>query len=180
MDKTKLSILLFILSESIFFILLILAYVFYHGRGVEGIDGKSFLDVGRTGFFTLLLLSSSITVALSMRALSKEKIGAMAFWLFLTIVLGFGFLYGQGSEWWGLIQKDLTISRDLFGATFFTVTGFHGFHVFVGLVLLTILFFITLFKPKNPPKANALDAASWYWHFVDGVWVVVFTVIYLL
>lgn len=180
MDKTKLSILLFIISESIFFILLILAYVFYHGRGVQEIDGKSLLDVQRTGFFTLLLLSSSVTTALGMRSLRKSQYKPMAFWLFATILLGFGFLYGQGSEWWGLIQKDLTISRDLFGATFFTVTGFHGFHVFVGLILLSILFLITIFRPQNPPKANALDAASWYWHFVDGVWIVVFTVIYLL
>lgn len=180
MDKTKLGILLFIISESIFFILLILAYVFYHGRGVQGIDGKSFLDVQHTGFYTLLLLSSSVTMGLSIRNLGKNKLGPSTFWLFATIVLGLGFLYGQGSEWWGLIQKDLTISRDLFGATFFTVTGFHGFHVLVGLILLSILFFITLFRPKNPPKATALDAASWYWHFVDGVWIVVFTVIYLL
>jgi len=174
------SLVLFIISESIFFILLILAFVFYHGRHAEGFHAQEFLNAKRTGFYTFVLLFSSFTMWLSIRGLRKQKHGAMAFWLLITILLGVTFLYGQGSEWLGLIRQDLTISRDLFGATFFTLTGFHGFHVLVGLILLTIIWGITVASPRLRPKENAVDSISLYWHFVDGVWIVVFTVIYLV
>ncbi len=179
MDKTKLSVVIFILSESIFFIFLIAAYVFFHGRHLQGMDAHAFLDVPRTGFFTAILLASSVTMMVAMMFFRKEKFRLMSFFTFLTILLGAIFLYGQGSEWWGLIQQDVTISRNLFGATFFTLTGFHGFHVFVGLIMLTIIWGFTLKGNKCLPKENAVDSISLYWHFVDGVWIVVFTVIYL-
>lgn len=179
MDKTKLAVALFLFSESIFFVILILTYLIFHGRHLEGLKAHEFLSASRTGFFSALLLLSSFTIWLSMRGLRKDKVGQMSFWLAMTIILGSVFLYGQGSEWWGLVHQDLTISRDLFGATFFTLTGFHGFHVLVGLVMLTIILGISLASPRGIPKKNAIDSLSLYWHFVDGVWVVVFTVIYL-
>lgn len=179
MDKTKLAVAIFLFSESLFFVVLILTYVIFHGRHLEGFDPHQFLDIPRTGFFSILLLLSSFTMWLSMRGLRKNKHGQMGFWLLITIILGFVFLYGQGSEWMGLINQDITISRDLFGATFFTLTGFHGFHVLVGLIMLTIILGITMASPKLIPQENAVDSLSIYWHFVDGVWVVVFTVIYL-
>lgn len=179
MDKTKMAVALFLFSESLFFIILILTYLIFHDRHLQGLEAHSFLNVPRTGFFSLLLLLSSLTIWLSMRSLRREKTGAMAFWLGLTILLGFVFLYGQGSEWYGLVNRDITVSRDLFGATFFTLTGFHGFHVLAGLIMLLIILGITLIRPKRIPQENAIDSLSLYWHFVDGVWVVVFTVIYL-
>jgi len=179
MDKTKMAVSLFLFSESLFFVVLILTYVIFHGRHLEGLKAHEFLNVERTGFFTALLLLSSFTMWLCILGLRKSKIKFMAFWLFITIVLGFSFIYGQGSEWYGLVNQEVTISRDLFGATFFTLTGFHGFHVLVGLIMLTIIFGITMFSPKLIPKENTIDSLSIYWHFVDGVWVVVFTVIYL-
>jgi len=179
MDKTKLSVSLFILSESIFFIFLILAYVLFHGRHLQGLDAHAFLNVPRTGFFTGVLLSSSVTMMAAMAFFRREKFGLMALFTLITIILGAVFLYGQGSEWWGLIQQDVTISRDLFGATFFTLTGFHGFHVLVGLIMLTIVWGFMIFGKKPRPKETAVDTISLYWHFVDAVWIVVFTVIYL-
>lgn len=179
MDKTKMAVSLFLFSESIFFIILILTYLIFHGRHAEGLDPHQFLAVGRTGFYSALLLLSSLTMGMAMRGLRREKTGLLLSGLAVTIVLGAVFLYGQGSEWYGLVHRDITISRDLFGASFFTLTGFHGLHVVVGLVLLSIVFGISLFHPKRLPKPNAIDSVSWYWHFVDGVWVVVFTVIYL-
>jgi len=170
---------LFILSESVFFILLIFSFIFFHGRHTEGLHAHEFLDVPRTGFFTLVLLISSFTMALSLRSMRKQKHRAMGLWLLVTILLGATFIYGQASEWWGLIQQDITISRDLFGATFFTLTGFHGFHVCIGLLMLTIILGITWASPNLRPKENAVDSISLYWHFVDGVWIVVFSVIYL-
>jgi heme/copper-type cytochrome/quinol oxidase subunit 3 len=179
MDKTKMAVALFLFSESIFFIILILTYLIFHGRHAEGLDPRQFLAVSRTGIYSALLLLSSLTLWLATRGLRREKTAPMLFWLACTLLLGVMFLYGQLSEWYGLVNKDITISRDLFGASFFTLTGFHGLHVLVGLVMLAIVFGISLFHPKRVPQANAVDSISWYWHFVDGVWVVVFTVVYL-
>lgn len=179
MDKTKLAVSLFLFSESLFFIILILTYVIFHGRHLQGVEPHEFLNVPRTGFFSALLLFSSFTMWLSIRGLRKGNHTQMTLWLLVTILLGVIFLYGQGSEWVGLINQDITISRDLFGASFFTLTGFHGFHVLVGLIMLTIILGISWFSPQMIPKENTIDSLSIYWHFVDGVWVVVFSVIYL-
>jgi heme/copper-type cytochrome/quinol oxidase subunit 3 len=180
MDKTKMAVVLFLFSESIFFIILILTYLIFHGRHLEGLDPHHFLNVPRTAFYSALLLLSSLTMGLTMRGLRREKTGVMLFWLALTLTLGVIFLYGQGSEWYGLVNREITISRDLFGASFFTLTGFHGLHVLVGLLMLSIIFGISALRPKAIPRANAADSISLYWHFVDGVWVVVFSVIYLI
>jgi len=179
MDKTKLAVSIFLFSESIFFVILILTYVLFHGKGLHGLHSHEFLNVPRTGVFTFILLFSSFTMWLSMRGLRKNKHGQMGFWLFVTILLGAGFIYGQATEWLGLVNQDIWISRDLFGASFFTLTGFHGFHVIMGLVMLMIAFGIILASPKLRPKPETVDSLSLYWHFVDGVWIVVFSVIYL-
>jgi heme/copper-type cytochrome/quinol oxidase subunit 3 len=179
MDKTKMAVSLFLFSESIFFLILITTYVIFHGRHLGTLDPHQYLSAKHTGAYSLLLLLSSFTMWLSIRALRKNRTGTMSFWLALTIALGLAFLYGQGHEWYGLVNQDITISRDLFGATFFTLTGFHGFHVAMGLVMLLIILGISLFRPRQIPQDNAIDSISLYWHFVDGVWVVVFSVIYL-
>ena len=180
MSMIKRSILLFIASESIFFILLILSFVHYQLTHSQPNPGATLLDIPRTGFFSLLLFASSFTVWMGIRAMRKEKRGALIFWLVFTIALGTGFLYGQGTEWWGLIKQDVTISRDLFGSTFFTITGFHGFHVLIGLLMLVIALGLTLAGAVHDKSEEAVDTISIYWHFVDGVWIVVFSVIDLL
>jgi heme/copper-type cytochrome/quinol oxidase subunit 3 len=180
MSMIKRSILLFIASESIFFILLILSFLHYQVTHGQAEAGPQLLDVIRTGKFSFLLLFSSFTVWMAIRGMRHQKNGAMSFWLLATIGLGIAFLYGQGTEWWGLIQQDVTISRDLFGTTFFTLTGFHGFHVFIGLIMLAALLGLTLAGAIHDKSQEAADSISIYWHFVDGVWIVVFTVIYLV
>ena len=180
MSLIKRSVLLFIASESIFFILLILSFLHYQTTHSHAEAGPSLLDVMRTGKFSVLLLLSSLTVWLSIRSMRQDKPRSMVFWLLITIALGGAFLYGQGTEWWGLIQRNVTISRDLFGSTFFTLTGFHGFHVFVGLLMLGTLMVLSAFGAIQGKAQEAADGVSIYWHFVDGVWVVVFTVIYLV
>jgi heme/copper-type cytochrome/quinol oxidase subunit 3 len=100
-------------------------------------------------------------------------------WILATIILGATFIYGQGLEWKGLIDKNITISRNVFGTTFFTLTGFHGFHVCAGLIMLTLLLGLSLAGDFKGPKSDAVECISIYWHFVDGVWIVVFSVIYL-
>jgi heme/copper-type cytochrome/quinol oxidase subunit 3 len=178
-ERTKLGMILFVLSESIFFLLLILAYVFYHRAGGAGPTAANSLDVVRTGLFSVALFSSSLTVALAGSSARKKRRGWTRVWLLGTIVLGAVFLFGQGTEYANLLRHHVTISRDLFGTTFFTLTGFHGFHVFVGLVMLGILLGLAVAGNERDPGDVPMEAVSIYWHFVDGVWVVIFSVVYL-
>jgi heme/copper-type cytochrome/quinol oxidase subunit 3 len=178
-ERLKLGMTLFIFSESIFFLLLVMAYVFYHRTGGQGPNAANSLDVVRTAVFSAALFASSATVWRAGASLKRRKRGRFGFWLFSTIALGVVFLAGQGTEYAALLRDHVTISRNLFGATFFTLTGFHGFHVFVGLLMLAILLGIALFAGREKLGPLAVDLVSMYWHFVDGVWVVVFSVVYL-
>jgi heme/copper-type cytochrome/quinol oxidase subunit 3 len=178
-ERTRLGVVLFIVSEANFFLLLICAYVFYHRSGGQGPAAANSLDVFKTGLFSLALFTSSATVWRAGVNLEKRRRGKVGFWLLATIVLGAVFLAGQAREYAQLLREHVTISRDLFGTTFFTLTGFHGLHVFLGLVMLSILLGITLIRSDREPTAPALDGVSLYWHFVDVVWVVIFSVVYL-
>ncbi len=179
-EKNKLAMILFLLSESVFFILLILAYVTYHRSQGNGPSAADSLDVIKTGVFSLFLFSSSFTIWRAGLQFSDGKRSTRALpWLGLTIAFGVIFLVGQGLEYADLIRHDVTISRDLFGTTFFTLTGFHGLHVTVGLVMLSVIFWMAVRTRLEGPKPVALEVASLYWHFVDGVWVAIFAVVYL-
>jgi heme/copper-type cytochrome/quinol oxidase subunit 3 len=178
MSKIKMSMLLFVASESVFFILLIIAYVVYHRTSPSAADASRYLDIPRTAVFTASLLSSSITMwQAGINFRNGNRRGALG-WLVATIALGAFFLAGQGSEYASLVQQNVTISRDLFGTTFFTLTGFHGLHVFFGLVMLLTLFGIEM-KQEAGYRSNAVEAVSIYWHFVDVVWMFIFPTVYL-
>ncbi len=179
MHKTKMATLLFLVSESIFFILLILTYLFYHGRTVPHLQSQNFLNASRTGTFTFVLLTSSITMALALKSFRRHHFFRSCLWIFLTLALGGFFLYGQACEWLGLLKQNLSISRDLFGASFFTLTGFHSLHVLVGMLLLFSMLILTGWRGRERVPESSMDSISLYWHFVDGVWIVVFSVIYL-
>jgi heme/copper-type cytochrome/quinol oxidase subunit 3 len=178
MNKIRLAMLLFVASESVFFILLIIAYVVYHRTSPSAVDAFMYLDVPRTAVFTVSLISSSVTMWRAGINFRNCRRRAATAWLLATIALGALFLAGQGSEYVSLIKKNVTISRDLFGTTFFTLTGFHGLHVFIGLIMLFTLFGIELRRDigHNP---DAVEAVSIYWHFVDVVWMVIFPTVYL-
>ncbi len=178
MNKIRLAMLLFVASEAVFFILLIIAYVTYHATSPSGADAARYLDVPRTALFTACLIGSSFTMwlaGLNFRAGRRRP--ALA-WLLATIALGAIFLTGQGSEYLALLGKNVTISRDLFGTTFFTLTGFHGLHVLVGLIMLGTFFGLELKRGVTGPS-SALESVSIYWHFVDVVWMIIFPVVYL-
>ena len=179
MANNKMLVGFFVASESIFFVMLILAYVNFHGTVTDGPTAVNSLDPVRTGIFSLFLLASSFTVWLAGRSLVTKNHTMMKVWLFVTILLGAIFIYGQASEWLGLIAQNITISRNVFGSTFYTLTGFHGFHVIVGLIMLTIVFGLAMFGDFKGPKSDGVECVSIYWHFVDGVWIVVYSVIYL-
>jgi len=176
-DHHRLLMIFFICSESVFFLSLIVAYVTYHGA--SGTQPGDVLSVLRTGLFSVALFASSATIWRAERAHRRREGGRMRFWLLATIALGVIFLFGQALEWRGLIAGGVTLSRDLFGTTFFTLTGFHGLHVIVGLIALATLTAIGFAGELDGGDEVALSTVSLYWHFVDAVWVVVFSVIYL-
>jgi len=178
-DPNKLAMQLFIASESVFFLLLILAYVIFHQKANTGVQAAKFLNTTKTGIYSIFLLSSSLTVWLAGRSSVHGNRRGVITWLSATILLGAVFLFGQGTEYVDLIRHHMTISRDMFGTTFFTLTGFHGLHVFLGLVMLAILLTTGLFGRKNEPNGSALESISLYWHFVDAVWILIFSIIYL-
>jgi heme/copper-type cytochrome/quinol oxidase subunit 3 len=178
-DKNKMAVGVFILSESIFFLLLVIAYINFHIQGEKITTAARALNFQSALVFSLFLFSSSFTLWRAESNLRKHRRSRVPLWLGLTIVLGAVFLFGQGREYYDLIHRNITISRDLFGTTFFTLTGFHGLHVLTGLFLLVVLFALALFGRKDEPQESALGAIGYYWHFVDAVWVVIFSVVYL-
>jgi heme/copper-type cytochrome/quinol oxidase subunit 3 len=169
---------IFIASEAIFFAFLIAAYVYFYGAVVHGPTASNSLNPPRTLVFTICLLASSGTLWLAERGLARDKKG-FRLWLGATIFLGAVFIFGQALEYTGLIAKSITPERNLFGATFFTLTGFHGLHVLCGLICLSVLFVITFMRDFGPRQISGLGAVSMYWHFVDAVWIVIFSLVYL-
>jgi heme/copper-type cytochrome/quinol oxidase subunit 3 len=168
-DRTLLGIAIFIASESVFFLAIVLAYVAYREAGLA--TAKANLDIGRTAIFSIALFASSATMALATR-------GRRGRWLAATIVLGATFLIGQGSEYARLLNEGIGPGSALFGTTFFTLTGLHGLHVLGGLVALAALLTADVVRPYAV-HAVAWESVGLYWHFVDVVWVVVFSVVYL-
>ena len=174
MDSNRLMMLLFIASEAIFFLFLVIAYLFFHTFPADGPTARTSLDPLKTGLFSLLLFSSSATLFMAERSHRRGGTRSFRVWMVLTIALGAAFLGGQGMEYAHLLSSGLTVSRNLFGSTFFTLTGLHGLHLLIGLVVLTIF---AILGPRASP--SALAAGGVYWHFVAAVWVVLFAILYL-
>src|SRR5271170_4684366 len=177
--KGKVGMACLIIAESAIFTIFVVAYLFYVGKSLSGPTPREVLETPI--FFTICLLSSSITIHFASRALEHGRRGAfLGLWL-LTIVLGGLFLFGTAQEWHRLIyEHGLTISTNLFGTTYYSLVGLHGTHVIVGLILLTIVLLFGLAGRVGPEQSARVDVLSLYWHFVDAVWVVVFTVVYVL
>lgn len=179
MNKNKLLMYFFVASEAFFFLVLIIAYVFYSHPGGKLDATAQYLDVKKTGIFTLFLLLSSVTIFVGESFLKKGKVKTTTAWFLATIVLGLVFLVGQSIEYLHLFSIEITISKNVFGSAFFTLTGFHGLHVFIGLIVLSVLTFL-IYNGKYRKLGNtAVIPASIYWHFVDAVWIAVFTVVYI-
>src|ERR1700732_2036989 len=163
-------------AESAIFTIFVVAYLFYIGKSLTGPVPKDVLSVPI--FYTICLLSSSLTIHLAAKALRRGSVRSFGILWFATIALGAAFLYGTAEEWHRLIYRDgLTISTNLFGTTYYSLVGLHGFYVVVGLVSLSIVMALTLLGSVRSEHAERVDVFSLYWHFVDAVWVVVFTVV---
>lgn len=168
-----------IIGETALFSIFVLAYVFYIGKSVSGPQPGQVLDI--PVFMTICLWSSSLTIWLAERAIEHGRMKQFTTFWGLTILLGAIFLGGTAQEWHRLIYHDgLTISTNLFGTTFYSLVGLHASHVVVGLILLTTVFIFSLTGHVKPKHAYNIKTLALYWHFVDAVWVVVFTVVYLL
>ncbi len=178
-SRSVLGVWMFIASEIIFFAMLIFAYIYFRGAVPHAPNSLTSLDPGITGIYTACLLASSFTAWWAGRQAKAGDIRRFKRWLALTIVLGAAFLVGQAREYVKLLNDNVSINRNLFGTSFFTLTGFHGMHVFLGLVMMLIVMSIALWSRIDYRETVAFEAISLYWHFVDAVWIVIFSVVYL-
>jgi cytochrome c oxidase subunit 3 len=173
------AMLALILAETAIFGIFVVAYIYYIGKSLTGPYPRQVLELPI--FNTVCLLSSSFTIWIAERALKRDARGAFTLWWAITVLLGAIFLVGTGLEWKKLIYHDgLTISTNLFGTTFYSLVGLHASHVIVGLTMLSIVLIFSLTGKLKREHSRQLEVLSLYWHFVDGVWVVVFTVVYII
>jgi cytochrome c oxidase subunit 3 len=203
LDNRKLAIWAFIGSECMLFISLISTYLIYKERSVVGpfpheawtdpVSGRAYhgiLDIPVTSASTFVLLMSSLCMVLALAAVENKNVpkhtrgqrilGSSRLWLFMTALLGTTFLGFQAYEFTSFVHEGLTIRRNLFGSSFFTLTGFHGAHVTAGVLWLLSLLAIDFKRGLGPNDALNVDIAALYWHFVDVVWIAIFTLVYLI
>lgn len=165
-----------IYTEAFFFLCLIMAFVYMaYNTGFEPHE-LSRLDIRTAGIFTAALIASSGTLHIAEMGYARGNAAMMKGWLIVTIVLGAVFLAGQGTEYVRLMHDDITLNGSVFGASFFTLTGFHGLHVLIGLIILSIVLVLAFLRDRT----SAIGTVALYWHFVDVVWIFVFTVVYVL
>jgi cytochrome c oxidase subunit 3/cytochrome o ubiquinol oxidase subunit 3 len=178
-DKGKAGMACLIVAESAIFIIFVVAYLFYIGKSLSGPTPAEVLRIPWIG--SICLLSSSLTVHFAVTALEKGKSALSTTWLALTVLLGGIFLGSTAIEWHELIyEHGLTIQTNLFGTTYYSLVGLHASHVVVGLVMLALTLVFGVMGKLKAHHAHRLDVLSYYWHFVDAVWVVVFTVVYVI
>jgi cytochrome c oxidase subunit III len=177
--RGKVAMASLIIAESAIFTIFVVAYLFYLGKSVTGPTPREVLETPI--FFTICLLSSSLTVHFAGRSLERNDRPAFLTLWSLTIILGGLFLFGTGQEWHRLIyEHGLTISTNLFGTTYYSLVGLHAFHVTAGLIMLTVVLIFGLSGRVHQDQFRRVDVLALYWHFVDAVWVVVFTVVYIV
>jgi cytochrome c oxidase subunit III len=168
-----------IVAETAIFTIFVVAYVFYIGKSLNGPYPRQVLELPI--FNTVCLLSSSFTIWLAERGLKKGAMSVFNLWWAISFLLGAIFLFGTGLEWRKLIYHDgLTIRTNLFGTTFYSLVGLHASHVIVGLTMLLIVFIFGVLGKIKSDHIHQIETLSLYWHFVDAVWVVVFTVVYVI
>jgi cytochrome c oxidase subunit 3 len=178
-DRGTVGIIFLIVTESVLFSMFVIAYLIYTGKSLVGPYPKDVLELPILA--SICLLSSSGTIVFAEHALKHNQLGKFKLWWVITILLGAYFLWATGAEWHKLIYEDhLTIATNLFGTTFYSLVGLHASHVIVGLVFLSLVMIVTLLGFPIQQQLRRVLFLSWYWHFVDGVWVIVFTVVYIL
>ena len=168
-----------IFGESMFFSIFVVAYLFYIGKSSHGPQPSEVLEFPYLA--TACLLSSSATAGYAVRSLGRFQYLKAGISLAITIALGGGFIAFTAVEWYGLIyDHGLTLGTNLFGTTFYSLVGFHAAHVILGLFMLSLIFVLLLLKHVKAEHEERFELVTWYWHFVDAVWIVVFSVVYII
>jgi heme/copper-type cytochrome/quinol oxidase subunit 3 len=180
LPHTKLAMWLFLASECLLFGALISTYVLYRGRSVEGPFPHDVFDIPYTSVSAFVLLASSLTMVLALSAAQEGDKGRTRLWLLATAVLGMVFVGGQVYEFTVFYNEGLKLSTNLFGTTFYVLTGFHGVHVTVGILMLLSLVGLSYAERLPADPSFPIEMVGLYWHFVDIVWIVIFTVVYLV
>jgi cytochrome c oxidase subunit III len=177
-SKGRVGMLSLIIGETAIFTIFVVAYVFYIGKSLTG-PTPAILEI--PWFNSIALLSSSVTIWLSEHALDRRRMKAFTAWWALTMTLGIIFIVGTAVEWHKLIYLDgLTVHTNLFGTTFYSLVGLHATHVIIGLLMLGFVLFFTLTGRLKESHTERVQVLALYWHFVDAVWIVVFTVVYIV
>ncbi|MFZ4598787.1 MAG: cytochrome c oxidase subunit 3 [Terrimicrobiaceae bacterium] len=175
----KVGILSLIVAESALFTIFVVAYLYYMGKSLNGPFPHEVLEFPWLG--SIALFGSSGTILAAERALGRGNHRGFLFWWGLTTALGIYFIFFTASEWWKLITVDgLTIDTNTFGTTFYSLVGLHAFHVIVGIILLLCVFLAAVRKKIHPDHHEHVEVISYYWHFVDCIWIVVLTVVYII
>src|SRR5262245_14972233 len=180
LTNEKVAMWTFLGSECLLFGALISTYLLYRGKSVVGPYPKNIYDIPYTSVSSFVLLMSSLTMVLALAAIQRGDGRRLRVWLLATALLGSTFIAGQIYEFTSFIREGLTIKTNVFGSSFFVLTGFHGVHVTLGIVMLLSLWSMSMRGKLPEEKSEVVEIAGLYWHFVDVVWIVIFTVVYLI
>lgn len=181
LDNRKMAMWAFLASDCMFFGALITVYLVSHGRAIVGPYPEEIFDIPFTSVSAFVLLMSSLAMVLALGALQRGNIARFRIWLGTVALLGCIFLGGQIYEFTEFHHEGLTLESSLFGSSFYVLTGFHGTHVFIGVIWLLSLLFASFKRGLvTPAKSLNVEMAGLYWHFVDIVWIIIFTVVYLV
>ena len=179
-SNEKLAMWVFLGSDCLLFGALISTYLLLRHRSVSGPTPEEIFDIPFTSVSSFVLLMSSLTMALAVGAIHRGELRRCRTWLLTTALLGGTFIGGQVYEFTSFVHHGLGYTTNIFGSAFFTLTGFHGVHVSVGIMFLMALFVMSLRGKIDQSKAETVEIFGLYWHFVDIVWIVIFTVVYLI
>jgi len=180
LPNLKVAMWIFLGSECLLFGALISTYVLYRGRSTVGPYPHDVFDIPYTSVSSFVLLASSLTMVLALAAIQRGDQGKLRVWLLATAMLGMTFIGGQVYEFTSFVREGLTLKTNLFGTTFFVLTGFHGAHVTIGILMLLSLVALSLAGRLPQDRAMTVELVGLYWHFVDIVWIIIFTVVYLI
>lgn len=180
LDNTKMAMWAFLGSECLFFGSLISTYLLYRNGTGEGPTSEELYDIPYTSVSSFVLLMSSLTMVLALSSAQRKDERAMRAWLLATALLGTVFIGGQIYEFTEFAHKGLGLDVSTFGSSFYVLTGFHGAHVTVGILMLLLLVGLSLFGRLGPDDARKVELIGLYWHFVDIIWIIIFTVVYLV
>jgi heme/copper-type cytochrome/quinol oxidase subunit 3 len=180
LSNVKLGMWAFLGSECLLFGALISTFLLYRSKTVPGLTPQKIYDIPYTSVSSFVLLMSSLTMVLALAAIQRGDHGKLRVWIMATALLGMTFIAGQVYEFTRFVQDGMTIKTNVIASAFFTLTGFHGAHVTVGIIMLLSLFGMSLDGRLPTARAEVVELIGLYWHFVDIVWIVIFTVVYLI